>query len=255
MLDTKLPSSPVLGFDVRVADLDRAVSSVLNRAQRGEPGYAVLFNTHMCSQAHRDRSLQAAVKSASWIFADGRPIFWLQRLSGAHMAHQVRGADLMWSLLGAAQRSGTPVGFFGGSQQVLTQLQHRMSDYFPGLDVRLLLSPPHGDWTDCQDEEFCAAINRSGARILFVALGCPRQELWMRRHSAQIEPVMLGIGAAVDFCAGVRPQAPQLLQRLGLEWLYRLATEPRRLWRRYLFHNLHFLLLLILPSLRRRENS
>lgn len=255
MLDAMMPISPVLGFDVRVADLDRAVSSVLNRAQRGEPGYAVLFNTHMCSQAHRDRRLQAAVESANWIFADGRPIYWVQRLSGAQAARQVRGADLMWSLLGAAQRSGTPVGFFGGSPQVLAQLQRRMSDAFPGLDVRLLLSPPHGDWPDGQDAEFCAAINRSGAKIVFVALGCPRQELWMKRQSARIGSVMLGIGAAVDFCAGVKPQAPQLLQRLGLEWLHRLTAEPRRLWRRYLFHNLHFVLLLVLPSLRRREGS
>ncbi|MEQ1438047.1 WecB/TagA/CpsF family glycosyltransferase [Fontimonas sp. SYSU GA230001] len=244
--------TPILGFGVQVADLEGAVSSILRRVQDGGRGYAVLFNTHMCSEAHRDPALCAAVESAEWVFADGRPIYWLQRLRGASGARQVRGADLTWALLDAARRSGTPVGFFGGSPHVLELLQTKLASDLPGLDLRLALSPPHGGWSEEADRDYVGRITAAGVRILFVALGCPRQELWMMRHVGELGAVMLGIGAAVDFCAGVKPQAPRLLQRLGLEWLYRLATEPRRLWRRYLFHNMHFLALL---AFRGRRNS
>lgn len=247
------PISPVLGFSVRATKLDHAVASVLERATDDGHAYAVLFNTHMCSEAHRDPQLRAAVGGAEWIFADGRPIYWLQRLAGAASAHQVRGADLMWALLGAAEHKSVPVGFFGGSQQALTLLRQRLAQAFPTLDVRLMLSPPHGNWPDSSDAEHRQTITSAGVKILFVALGCPRQELWMMRQTSQIDAVMIGVGAAVDFCAGVKAQAPRLMQRLGLEWLHRLGSEPGRLWRRYLFHNLHFIALLVYPPLRRHR--
>lgn len=242
-----------LGFDIQVTNVDRAVSSVLASALERRGGYGVLFNTHMCSEAHRDLRLAAAVRAARWAFADGRPIYWMQRLAGDKHARQVRGTDLTWAVLAAAERSRVPVGFFGGGAETLAMLQPRLEAAFPRLDIRLMLSPPHGLWTEQTEREYLDAIRAADPAVLFVALGCPRQELWMLRHSATVSAVMLGIGAAVDFCAGVKPEAPRLLQSLGLEWLHRLLTEPKRLWRRYLFHNVHFLALLAAAPLRRRR--
>jgi N-acetylglucosaminyldiphosphoundecaprenol N-acetyl-beta-D-mannosaminyltransferase len=203
----------------------------------------VLFNTHMCSEAHRNPGLRRAVEAASWVFADGRPIYWMQRLTGNTTARQVRGADLMWALLDAAQGQRLSVGIFGSSDRVLALLRQRFAQVFPRLDLVLLLSPAYGVWSPEQNAAYLRQIEAARPALLFVALGCPRQELWMSAHAATLQTVMLGIGAAVDFLSATKSQAPRWMQRLGLEWLHRLLSEPRRLTRRYLLHNLRFLAL------------
>jgi N-acetylglucosaminyldiphosphoundecaprenol N-acetyl-beta-D-mannosaminyltransferase len=121
-----------------------------------------------------------------------------------------------------------------------------MQERFPGLQVAFYWSPPFGELTPEQDAETVQQINRSGARILFVGLGCPKQEIWMANHHNRVNAVMLGVGAAFDFHAGRKAQAPAWMQGIGLEWLFRLLTEPRRLWKRYLYHNPRFLVLAVL---------
>jgi N-acetylglucosaminyldiphosphoundecaprenol N-acetyl-beta-D-mannosaminyltransferase len=247
--------SLVAGFGVDVTDVDRAGAALLARAHVRAGGYAVLFNTHMCSEAHRNPGLQLAVETASWVFADGRPIYWMQRLTGNTTARQVRGAELMWALLRAAQRERLSVGIFGSSDRVLALLRQRLAQAFPRLDLVLLLSPAFGEWSAEQNATYLQQIEAARPALLFVALGCPRQELWMSATAARLDTVMLGIGAAVDFLAATKPEAPRWMQRLGLEWLHRLLSEPRRLWRRYLFHNLHFLALAVREMLRRDNES
>jgi N-acetylglucosaminyldiphosphoundecaprenol N-acetyl-beta-D-mannosaminyltransferase len=143
-----------------------------------------------------------------------------------------------------AALDGVPVGFIGGRLEVLNELISRLQGQFPALKVCYRFSPPFRPPLSEEDRQVVAEINRSGTRILFVGLGCPRQEFWMAEHLDRIRAVMLGVGAAFDFHAGAVPQAPSWMQNIGLEWLFRFWQEPRRLARRYLYHNPRFMFLL-----------
>lgn len=151
----------------------------------------------------------------------------------------------MLHVLEAAAREKIPVGFYGGTPEVIELLVEQMQSRFAGLNVAFAVSPPFREMSRQEDLEVVEQINSSGARILFVGLGCPKQEIWMAEHKGKVNAVMLGVGAAFDFHAGVKRQAPAWMQRAGLEWLFRLFTEPRRLWKRYLYHNPRFLVLAI----------
>jgi len=165
-------------------------------------------------------------------------------------ASRVYGPDLTTHVLKAAAAARLPVGFYGGSQAVLAELTRRVSARFPGTRVVFSESPPYRAATPDEDEHTVHSVVESGARILFVGLGTPTQDRWMHAHRGKIPAVMLGVGAAFDFLAGAKPQAPRWMQRRGLEWLFRLATEPRRLWKRYLRHNPRFAILAISQMLR-----
>jgi N-acetylglucosaminyldiphosphoundecaprenol N-acetyl-beta-D-mannosaminyltransferase len=151
----------------------------------------------------------------------------------------------MMKVIDAAARQGVPVGLYGSTPQALGLLIESLRDKCPGLTVAYSFSPPFGPLSPDEDRQVVEDLNRSGARILFVGLGCPKQERWMAEHRDRIDAVMLGVGAAFDFHAGRISQAPRWIQTLGLEWLFRLAVEPRRLWRRYLYHNPRFVILAI----------
>jgi N-acetylglucosaminyldiphosphoundecaprenol N-acetyl-beta-D-mannosaminyltransferase len=179
------------------------------------------------------------------------------RLKGARGQQRVYGPALMLNLLEAAARENIPVGFYGGRPEVLSQLVERMRARYTGLNVAYAFSPPFREMTSEEGDEITEAINNSGTRILFVGLGCPKQEIWMSKHRGRVQAVMLGVGAAFDFHAGVKPQAPLWMQQSGLEWLFRLLTEPRRLWKRYFYNNPRFIILAIveLLGLTRKEVS
>ncbi|MGC8856755.1 MAG: WecB/TagA/CpsF family glycosyltransferase [Anaerolineae bacterium] len=165
------------------------------------------------------------------------------RLKGHRSQERVYGPTLMLHVVEAARRENLPVGFYGGAPEVLELLVKQMQARNPGLNIVYSFSPPFRELSAIEDEQIVETINASGARILFVGLGCPKQERWMAAHRGRIRAVMIGVGAAFDFHAGAKPQAPLILQRLGLEWLFRFLHEPRRLWRRYLFHNPRFVFL------------
>ena len=153
-------------------------------------------------------------------------------------------------VLQAAERHGVPVGFYGGSPETLEKLLAVVKVRFPGLRVVYSFSPPFRPLAAEEDQRVTEEINQSGARILFVGLNTPKQDWWMAEHRGRVQAVMLGVGAAFDFIAGTKPQAPRWMMRIGLEWLFRLATEPRRLWRRYLRHNPRFVVLFAMQLLR-----
>ena len=158
-------------------------------------------------------------------------------------ATRVYGPGLTPRLLARAADEGVPVGFYGGSPEVIEALRAVASQRWPELQIAYAVSPPFRPLEQAEDEEIVRTIVASGARLLFVGLGCPKQERWMHEHRDRLPLVQLGVGAAFDFLAGTKRQAPAILQRAGLEWLFRLATEPRRLWRRYLRHNPRFVVL------------
>jgi N-acetylglucosaminyldiphosphoundecaprenol N-acetyl-beta-D-mannosaminyltransferase len=208
-----------------------------------ESRYACIANVHMLMECYDSEPFQNIVNQADLVTPDGMPLVWMMRMKGIRHQERVYGPTLMLRLLEAAAGQGIPVGFYGGQPRVLESLVARMRACYAGLNVTFALSPPFSEMSSKEDEELVQKINQSGPRILFVGLGCPKQEIWMARHRERIQAVMLGVGAAFDFHAGVKPQAPAWLQRIGLEWSFRLLSEPRRLWRRYLYHNPRFVLL------------
>jgi N-acetylglucosaminyldiphosphoundecaprenol N-acetyl-beta-D-mannosaminyltransferase len=197
----------------------------------------------MVMEAYDAPEYQGMVNRAHLVTPDGVPLVWSLRMLGHSDASRVYGPDLTPELLRAAAAHEIPVAFYGGSPGVLETLVETVGMEFPGLRVVYAKSPPFRPLTAEEDDEIVRALRASGARIVFVGLGCPKQERWMAEHCSRLDAVLLGVGAAFDFLTGAKPQAPRWMMRLGLEWLFRFATEPRRLWRRYLKHNPRFLLL------------
>jgi N-acetylglucosaminyldiphosphoundecaprenol N-acetyl-beta-D-mannosaminyltransferase len=182
------------------------------------------------------------MNEADLVTPDGMPVVWALKSLGRPDATRVYGPDLTPILLERAARAGIPVGFYGAAPEVLKLLVERVHKAYPALKIAYAFSPPFRSLTAAEDLEVTAAINASGARILFLGLNTPKQDFWMAAHKDKVRAVMVGVGAAFDFLAGSKPQAPRWMMKIGLEWLFRLATEPRRLWKRYLKHNPRFVL-------------
>lgn len=235
-----LPSELLLGTRVDATSYPDAASRICAWAQNGEARYVCAANVHVLMEAYDAPEYRAAVNGSDLVTADGVPLVWLLRLLGVRGAGRVYGPDLALAVCELAAGRGIPVGLYGGAPEALATLERALVARFPALRVVFRESPPFRDLTRAEDEAVVARVRRSGARILLVGLGCPKQERWMAANRGSVDAVMLGVGAAFDFIPGRKPQAPAFLQRLGLEWLFRLAVEPRRLWRRYLRHNPRF---------------
>lgn len=232
-------SRRILGMRVDATHSARAVEAILEMAETGG-GVTCVATVHMVMEAHDDPAFRRLVNSADLVTSDGMPLVWMLRAHGLREAERVYGPDLMPEVCAAAAARGFPIGLYGASADVLDALAQRLAEHFPGLRVAFAMSPPYRALTPEEDAQVVEAIRESGARILFVGLGCPKQERWMAAHRERLDCAMVGVGAAFDFLAGRKRQAPRMLQRAGLEWLFRLASEPRRLWRRYAIHNPRF---------------
>lgn len=225
---------------VDATSYDRAAADVCDWARMGLGGYVCVATVHMVMEALDDPGFRRIVNHASLVTADGVPLVWGLRRLGVSGAGRVYGPDLTRRICKAAADRRIAVGFYGGTPEVLRRLQARLRGAIPELEIACALAPPFRSLTASEQAKVAEDVNASGARILFVGIGCPNQERFMARHAADIGAVMLGVGAAFDFLAGVKRQAPAWLQSAGLEWAFRLASEPRRLWRRYLRHNPRF---------------
>lgn len=207
------------------------------------PGRAIFaVCVHNCISAVMDPELMKVINSADLATPDGMPLVWALRSFGAHGQGRVYGPDVMLAACGQAAREQHRVFLFGGSESSLPRLQSRLQARFPALRICGSISPPFRPFTDQENDEFISEIVASGADVVFVGIGAPKQERWIMEHRDRMQgAVLLGVGAAFNFHAGTVKQAPQRMQRAGLEWLFRLAMEPRRLWRRYLVTNPIFL--------------
>jgi N-acetylglucosaminyldiphosphoundecaprenol N-acetyl-beta-D-mannosaminyltransferase len=186
--------------------------------------------------------LRAAVLGSDLVVPDGQPLVWALRLLGHDIGDRVYGPDLMDHACARAARTGRRMYLYGGRNHgALVQLTRNLRLRHPGLKIVGGYAPPFRELTDAEDEAVIADIGRSGAEVVWVGIGVPKQELWMARMSDRLPGrVLVGVGAAFDFHGGLIPQAPGWMQRRGLEWVFRLAHEPRRLWRRYLRYNPRF---------------
>jgi N-acetylglucosaminyldiphosphoundecaprenol N-acetyl-beta-D-mannosaminyltransferase len=242
----------ILGVRVDATNYRDATGQILAWARDGRSSYVCCACVNSVMEAHDSPEFLGVMRQAGLVTSDGMPLVWLLRLLGVRDATRVYGPDLMPAVLEAAAAAGIATGFYGGSPAVLDELVRRAQTRFPALNVAYAESPPYRAPTPKEDERTTLAIAAAGVRILFVGLNTPKQDRWMSAHRGRVPGVMLGVGAAFDFFAGAKPQAPKWMQSSGLEWTFRLATEPRRLWRRYLVHNPRFAVLALAQLLRAR---
>lgn len=232
---------PVIGVPIDVVGWDAAVNRIMvwGRERAGRAVY--LCNVHVAVTATRDPALALALRAADLVLPDGAPVAWMQRRLGAAGQPRIDGPNLMARLLSAAERDALPIYLLGGSPTALTALEKELAARFPRLTIAGSWSPPYREPSPEENQRMVASINGSGAGLVFVGLGCPKQELWIARHAPAVQAVMLGVGAAFDFHAKLKPRAPEWMQRTGLEWVHRLCSEPQRLWKRYMFTNSYFI--------------
>jgi N-acetylglucosaminyldiphosphoundecaprenol N-acetyl-beta-D-mannosaminyltransferase len=234
--------TPVLGVPIDALDWPGVLRRIAAWAARREARMVCLCNVHSVITARSDDAFGAAVHSSDLATPDGAPVAWLMRRLGHSSQARINGPDLMWRYCAQAAQRDESIYLYGGSPHSLQLLQRRLLEAFPSLRIAGAHSPPFRALTPEEDEAEVRDIVASGAGTVWVGLGCPKQELWMAAHRDRIPAVLLGVGAAFDYHAGTLRRAPVWMQRCGLEWLYRLGKEPRRLWRRYLHTNSVFVL-------------
>lgn len=248
-----LSSRGVLGMRVDATSYEDAARRVARWAAERRSAYVCVATVHMVMEAFDSASFQRVVNGADLVTPDGRPLVWALKAFGVKGASQVRGTDLTSRVVERTAREGIPVGLYGGTPELLDSFVEILRERHPGVEVACKIAPPFRPLTPEEDEEVTREIVASGARVVLVGIGCPKQERWMAEHKDRIPAVMLGVGAAFDFHTGRIRQAPRWMQASGLEWAFRLAMDPRRLWKRYARHNPRFVanFLLQLAGLRR----
>lgn len=231
----------VLGVGISAVNIPTAVEIVKGWISRREPNYVCVTGVHGVMESQKDENLKAIHNRAGLVVPDGMPMVWLSRLAGFGSVDRVYGPDLMLALCAASEQSGVRHYFYGGKDGVPEMLAERLSTVFPRLQVAGMLSPPFRPLGEREDAEIVDRINGASPDIVWIGLSTPKQERWMSAHLGRITaPAMIGVGAAFDFHAGLKRQAPHWMQRSGLEWLFRMLTEPRRLAGRYLANNPRF---------------
>ncbi len=226
----------MLGVEIACVDQSRTLEAIGNWLDAGQRTYLCLTGVHGVMEARGDEAVDRALRGAGMDLPDGMPMVWAGKRAGSTAIERVYGPDLMLALCERAAQRGWPVFFYGGQEGVADLLADRMAGRFGGLAIAGTHSPPMREAGEREDQDVLERIAESGARIVFVGISTPKQELWMANHLPEIggSIVLIGVGAAFDIHAGLRSDAPGWIGRLGLHWLYRLLQEPRRLWRRYL---------------------
>lgn len=245
-----LKTIPLLGCDLSITDDAAATAEILHWAGQAEGRSVYAANVHMLMEAYDSPVFREILNQADLVTPDGMPLVWLMRRRGAPAQQRVYGPDLMRSVLPAAAAAGVPIGLYGAAPETLARLVQHLHAEYPELSIAYHFSPPFRALTASEDQQITAEMRASSARILFVGLGCPKQEVWIAAHRQELPCVLIGVGAAFDFFAGTQAQAPEWMQRAGFEWLFRLVHEPRRLWKRYLWHNPRFICLALAEQIR-----
>lgn len=230
----------VLGSHIDHVSWHSALTHIIEWARGRASRYVTICNVHVVVHATLDSGYQAVINNSDMATPDGAPIAWMLRRQGLVDQSRLSGPDLMWALCERCAGEGLPVYCYGSTEETLTLLRQRLIGAFPDLKLTVE-SPPFRELTTEEDAAAVARINASGAGVVFVGLGCPKQELWMAAHRGRVNAVMLGVGAAFDFHAGSVKRAPRWMRNNGLEWFHRLLSDPRRLWKRYLITNTLFI--------------
>lgn len=232
----------LFGIRVDVGGMDDAARRICDHAERRQGGLVCVANVDMLTRAKRTPRLAALMQGAVAVVTDGMPLVWaLRRLHHRRHASRVYGPGLVIAVCEAAAERGQSVFLYGGTPEELTLMQTSLLERVPRLRIAGAVSPPMLPAEPGFDAPTVEHINASGASVVFVGLGCPKQEFWMDTHQQQLKPVSIGVGLAFALIAGTKSQAPRWMRDHGLEWLYRLGQEPGRLWKRYLVGNTLFI--------------
>jgi N-acetylglucosaminyldiphosphoundecaprenol N-acetyl-beta-D-mannosaminyltransferase len=232
----------VLNAPIDVVTWQTALARLHEWARGRESRYVCITNAHSVVTASQDPSFRSVLSGADMVTADGAPVAWMLRRLGYAQQERINGPDLMLRYCEQVATCAESIYLYGGRAETLSLLQSELLRRFPSLHIAGAYAPPFRALTSDEDDAVVQAINASGAGVVWVSLGCPKQERWIAAHRGRINAVMIGVGAAFDYHAGTLPRAPLWMQNAGLEWLHRLCSEPQRLWKRYLVTNVLFVI-------------
>jgi N-acetylglucosaminyldiphosphoundecaprenol N-acetyl-beta-D-mannosaminyltransferase len=244
-------SFEILGVKFNAVQIPDVIRQVINWVTEDDRGhYICVSNVHSTVESQRHSSFKETLNASDLNVPDGMPIVWLGRARGHEIRRRVYGPELFEGMLHETHGLGFKHFFYGGTQSTLNALTLALQNTFPGLQIAGSYSPPFRPLTEQEKRDVIDMVIKASPDILWVGLGCPKQELWMREYCAEMNvPVMIGVGQAFNIYAGQLRQAPRWMREHGLEWLFRLFLEPRRLWKRYLVYNTLFLYYLSLDGL------
>lgn len=234
--------------------MQQALDQMICWIEERQRTYVVVSPVHTVMESQFDPTYRAVVNRAGMVTPDGMPLVFLSRRLGQHAVERVYGPDVMLAFSELSAARGYKHFYYGGAEGLPEKLANTLKQRFPGLNIVGTYSPPFRPLTPNEDQAVVDMINAANPDVVWVGLGCPKQDFWMAQHRERLHaPILIGVGAAFDFLSGQKQQAPRWMQQHGLEWLYRLVHEPRRLWRRYVIYNplFIFLVLLQIAGLRR----
>ena len=230
---TSFLEEDILGFSVAAQSFAEQIAQMMQWAQQRLSRVVCVANVHMLMEAYWDPSFAKVLHRADLLTPDGMPLVWTLNLIRKRRHNRVAGMDILRELCRQASAQGVEVYFVGSDTDTLDKMRQQLNQDFPDLVVAGMQPLPFQSPTAEEDRQMVAQINHSQAGVVFVSLGCPKQEVWMHQHRDRIEAVMVGLGGVFPIYAGILKRAPDWMRAAGLEWLFRLRQEPRRLWKRY----------------------
>ncbi|BAZ06811.1 WecB/TagA/CpsF family glycosyltransferase [Calothrix sp. NIES-3974] len=228
-----LPTAKVIDFPITALGFHQQMETILTWAKARDSRIVCVANVHMLMEAHWYPDFGQMLQRADMVTPDGMPLVWMMRVMGCHQQERVAGLDILAGVCELAQKKSVSVFFLGSQTEILSRMRTRLEQEYPNLKIAAMEPLPFRPLTIEEDAALVKKINDSGAGLVLVSLGCPKQEKWMGLHRGRVQAVMIGLGGAFPVYAGFQKRAPRLVRDLGLEWLYRWLQEPRRLWKRY----------------------
>lgn len=235
----------ILGVEVSVTNLQETLNIITERLDDLKGKYICVSNVHTIVMSYEDEFYKKIQNSSFMALPDGKPLSIVSKLKGFPEAERVTGPDLMYQIFNISEKRAYKHYFYGSTFETLETLKSELRATFPSLDISGIYSPPFRDITEIEDNEIIEEINKCKPDFVWVGLGAPKQELWMYKHLDKVHGLMIGVGAGFDYFAKNIKRAPMWMQKLSLEWLYRLLQDPKRLWKRYLIYNTRFIFLSI----------
>lgn len=229
------PTVNIIGSPVTALPFDAQIKKILEWARSYESKVICVANVHMLMEAHWNSEFSSVLKSADIVTPDGMPLVWMMKLMGVREQNRVAGMEIFLALCQLAAEQNISIFFLGSETTILQKMRNKLECEFPSLEIADMVPLPFRPLTIAESDDIAQRIHQSKANLVLVSLGCPKQEYWMHNHKGKIQSVMIGLGGVFPVLAGVHKRAPLWIQNLGLEWLYRLVQEPRRLWKRYMY--------------------
>ncbi len=244
----------IFGTNINVLDMEKTKKYIYDNIDELRGEYICVSNVHTTIMAHDDEAYRRVQNEAALRLPDGKPLSVVSRKRGHKDAGRVTGPDLMRVLFEEASQNGLRMYFYGSTDEILKELRQKLDAQYKGINIAGMYSPPFRKLTDEEDRDIINMINDTKPDIVWIGLGAPKQEIWMNEHKGRLNGVMIGVGAGFDYFAGRIKRAPQWMQKAGLEWLYRLMQEPKRLFKRYFVTNSKFIYLLFKESVCGHKN-